>query len=98
MPATQFDTLHDLQGYLSAPEASEAQVCVFMFNGLNATSASGQKNGCDGVLDDTCTSILRDIAFESDCRLPGPQREWIDAVKKACGNSTVEGGIAFTSE
>jgi hypothetical protein len=94
-PYVQFDTTHWLQSFLSAPEESEAKSCVYMFNGLNATSSSGGLNGCDGVLDDSCTSLLRNITYAgSECRL-GTQwtREISDAVRAACGEEMLVPGF-----
>ena len=95
-PDVKFDTIHWLQGYISAPNASEARTCIHMFGGLNATSSSNQQNGCDGVLDDACTSHLRNTAFDEQCGVPH-DLEWQDQARAACGNDTL-GRILSTSQ
>jgi hypothetical protein len=96
-PYVKFDTMHWLQGYISVPNASEAQTCIHMFGGLNATSSSSQQNGCDGVLDDACTSLLRNITFSSGCSLPAQGSEWREQARQACGDDTLS-RILSTSE
>lgn len=93
-PYVRFDTQHYLQAYISAPEVSEAQTCVHMFGGLNATSSSSQQNGCDGVLDDACLNFLRNVTFNSGCSIPEPRLEWLDDLREVCGS---EVGTSLTS-
>lgn len=84
-PYVNFDTQHYLQAYVSAPEASEAQTCIHMFGGLNATSASDQRNGCDGVLDAGCVSFLSNATFNTGCRFPSSGPEFLEGFREACG-------------
>jgi len=70
---------HDSQGYISAPMNSRARVCVFMFDGLNATVAGD--SGCDDALSAGCVDFLkREAGFGERCR--GPENEDVAA---ACG-------------
>lgn len=96
-PYVKFTTLHDFQAYISAPNTSEARTCVSMFNGLNATSSSGGSYGCDGVLNDACTSVLRNVTFNEDCNLPTPSQAWTDSIKAACGAEIMSPGFSTTS-
>lgn len=96
-PYVKFDTQHYLQAYISAPEVSEAQACVHMFGGLNATSSSSQRNGCDGVLDDACYNFLSNATFSSGCSVPEPRLEWLEDLKEVCG-ADVTTSLASTSE
>ncbi|KAF9699172.1 hypothetical protein EKO04_003258 [Ascochyta lentis] len=86
-------TIHYLQSYISAPESIEAKTCVSMFAGLNATSSSGGRNGCDGVLDDACTNVLREISFSEDCSLPSPTAEFLGRIREACGADVLSDGV-----
>lgn len=92
-----FVTQHHLQAYISAPEASEAQACIHMFGSLNATAASNQRNGCDGVLDAGCLSFLSNVTFSTDCSLPNPGPEWLDDLREACGADVV-GSLTSSSK
>lgn len=85
-PYVKLDTQHYLQAYISAPEASEAQACVHMFGGLNATSSSAQRNSCGGVLDNACFYFLSNTTFSSSCNLPEPRLEWLEALGNVCGS------------
>ena len=81
-------TVHRWESYISVPDASEANLCTFMLAGLNRTSSSTQRNGCDGVIDDACTSVLREIinvGGESQCSWPTPAMEFTDRLRQACG-------------
>ena len=84
-----FDTQHHLQAYVSAPGASEAQTCMYMFGSLNATAASNQRNGCDGVLDADCLSFLSNVTISTDCSIPNPESEWLEDLREACGADVV---------
>jgi len=96
-PYVKFDTQHYLQAYISAPEASEAQTCIHMFGSLNATSASIQRNGCDGVLDAGCISFLSNTTFSTDCSIPNPRREWLEDIREVCG-ADVASSLTSTSK
>ena len=89
--------MHWLQSYIIAPIAIQSQTCILMFGGLNATSSSSQQNGCDGVLDDACTSLLRNITFDNGCSLSAQGSEWRDQARQACGDDTLS-RILSTSE
>ncbi|KAF1933837.1 uncharacterized protein M421DRAFT_414891 [Didymella exigua CBS 183.55] len=95
-PHVVFDTQHKLQSYISAPEASEAQACIHMFGGLNATSSSSELNGCDGVLDDACFNFLGNATFSSGCSLPEPRLKWLEDLREVCGTD-VATSLASTS-
>lgn len=95
-PYVSFNTQHYLQAYISAPEASEAETCVYMFGGLNATSASKQRNGCDGVLEDACFNFLSDVTFDGACNLPNPTSDWLENLREVCG-ADVTGSLYNTS-
>ncbi|UPX13501.1 uncharacterized protein EKO05_0004007 [Ascochyta rabiei] len=89
-------TIHYLQSYVSAPESSDAKTCVTMFSGLNATSSSGGRNGCDGVLDETCTKALQKISYSERCTLPRPTEEILGRIREACGSDISNGGPVTT--
>lgn len=96
-PYIRFDTQHYLQAYISAPEASEAHTCIYMFGSLNTTSASNQRNGCDGVLDVGCLSFLSDATYSTGCSLPNPRAEWLDNLREVCG-ADVASSLSSTSK
>jgi hypothetical protein len=96
-PHIRFDTQHHLQAYISAPEASEAQTCIHMFGSVNATSASDQRNGCDGVLDDACFSFFSNATFTTGCSLPNSRPEWLEDLEEVCG-ADVASSLSSTSK
>lgn len=76
-------SLHDFQGYISAPMDTQARACVFMFDGLNATVAGD--SGCDNALSTGCVDFLKKNAtFAERCRVPNRE-----AVAAACGRQVV---------
>lgn len=97
-PNTISKTMHYLQGYISAPNVGDVRTCVLMFGGLNSTSSSGQRNGCDGVLDDSCASVLRNITFNGDCDPSTPQQEWISMIEESCGAEILSPGLLTTGK
>jgi hypothetical protein len=97
VPYVQFDTQHYLQAYLSAPEASEAQTCIHMFGGLNATTASDQRNGCEGVLDAGCVSFLSNATISTGCRFSNSGPEFREAFREACG-ADIASSLVSTSK
>lgn len=96
-PHVNLATQHYLQAYISAPEASEAQACIHMFGALNASSASSESNGCDGVLNESCFNLLSNATFSTGCSLPEPKLEWLEDLEKVCG-ADVATNLASTSE
>lgn len=81
--------IQDLEGYISAPADTEATVCIYMLNGINATG--GGDNGCEGVLSQSCVDWLTKTvtyAPRNDGRREVcanmPRREEIEAAG-ACG-------------
>jgi hypothetical protein len=99
-PYVRFETLHFFQAYISVPKVNEARSCVYMFGSLNKTSKSTARNGCDGVLHDSCTNILRNITFSgSRCQLPSSwSLETRDIVKEACGDEFLAEGTLYNSK
>ncbi|KAF2632866.1 hypothetical protein BU25DRAFT_406181 [Macroventuria anomochaeta] len=94
----QNGTTHRWESYMSVPEISEAKACTFMLAGLNKTSASAQRNGCDGVLDDVCTDVLRGISWSGDrCSFPFPDSEYSDRVLQACGVEILERNVCYNT-
>lgn len=89
----QNGTLHQWDSYLSAPEGNEAKACVFMFAGLNKTSSSDQRSGCNGVIDEACVTVLREFNnIQGDCTWPAPLDEFTDRVRQACGTNFLSTG------
>ncbi|KAJ4990399.1 hypothetical protein SVAN01_04061 [Stagonosporopsis vannaccii] len=88
-------TVHRWESFISASEESEANACTFMLGGLNKTSSSTTKHGgCDGVIDDACTSILREIMYlGDDCSWPEPRDEYFERLRQACGTDILSTGI-----
>ncbi|KAH6062596.1 hypothetical protein HBI67_143530 [Parastagonospora nodorum] len=81
--------LHDFQGYISAPMDTDAQVCVFMLNGINATVAGD--NGCENALRPECVDFLKkNHVFSEQCQAP-PER---DALVAACGQQGFGSGYS----
>lgn len=95
-PEVSSSTMYYHQGYISAPNVTEARTCVTMFYGVNATSSSGQRNGCDGVLTDACTSFLSEVTFDEDCNLPRLDTEWTNMWEEACGADMTSPGFITT--
>ncbi|KAH6619985.1 hypothetical protein C7974DRAFT_224288 [Boeremia exigua] len=87
-------TIHQWESYISAPEGNEATACTFMFAALNKTSSSTKRYGCDGVIDDACTNVLREIVYlGGDCSWPAPIDEYADRVRQACGTDILSTGM-----
>lgn len=87
-------TVHRWESYISAAEESEAKACTFMLAGLNRTSSSDKHGGCDGVISDACTTILRDIIYlGGDCSWPEPIDEFSERMRQACGTDILSAGM-----
>lgn len=89
----QNGTIHRWDSYLSVPELSKAKSCTFMFAGLNKTSSSSRRQGCDGVIDDMCISVLREIEYlGGDCTWPTPVNVFTERLRQACGSDILTAG------
>lgn len=85
------DTLYQWDSYLSTPETNEAKACTFMFAGINKTASSTHRNGCDGVVDEACTTVLGEISnIGGDCTWPAPLDRFTDRLRQACGAEFVD--------
>lgn len=93
-------TVHRWESFISASEESEAKACTFMFAGLNKTSSSTTKHGgCDGVIDDACTSVLREMMYlGGDCSWPEPADEYSERLRQACGANILNTGMGTNSK
>lgn len=93
-------TVHRWDSFISASEESEAKACTFMLGGLNKTSSSTTKHGgCDGVIDEACTSILREIIYlGGDCSWPEPNDEYFERLRQSCGTDILGTGIRTYSK
>lgn len=86
-------TVHRWDSYISVPRVSEAKACIFMFAGLDKTSSSSHRHGCDGIIDETCTSALQEIDhLGEDCTWPTPFNEFADKLRQSCGANILNTG------
>ncbi len=87
-------TIHRWESYISAPGESEAKACTFMLAALNKTSSSTKREGCDGVIDDACTTVLREtIYLGNDCSWPEPIDEYAERLRQVCGADILSSGM-----
>lgn len=92
-------TLHDFQGYISAPANTDGSTCAYIFPGMDAVVGDGAW-GCDGILSTDCRDWLMDeinsgtsISIENfECPKLPDSRDIVDR----CGDA-FEGGIISTS-
>ncbi|KAF1914022.1 hypothetical protein BDU57DRAFT_331056 [Ampelomyces quisqualis] len=68
--------LQDLEGYISAPADTEAEVCVYMMRGVNTTGGGG--DGCEGVLSQSCVDWLTKTVTYAP---------WNDGRRERCANT-----------
>ena len=86
--------------YISAPEITTTQACVYMFDALDNHRQGGGQNGCDGVIPQKCQDLLEKhytlpdniLRFPNNIRCPDlfADRE---EVNDACGEG-FWGGIS----
>lgn len=92
-------TVHRWESYISASDESEAKACTFMLAGLNRTSSSDRHGGCDGVIDEACITVLREIIYTGgECSWPEPVIEYSDRLRQACGSDILSTGIRTHGE
>jgi hypothetical protein len=85
--------------YLSAPEDSQKQACVYMFESLNGNRQGGGDNGCEGVLTKSCTDLIEGkyIFSEPQQQVPGgyacptDMNKFRLEINKACGEALLLG-------
>jgi len=90
--------LHDLQGWISAPEDVIASACVYLLPGLDVqASDAGGASGCDGALSTGCREWLRreigermDVGVGSTTCPRLPERELI---RENCPDEVALGGL-----
>ncbi|CAN9245848.1 unnamed protein product [Alternaria alternata] len=92
--------------YISAPENTTTQACVYMFDALDNHRQGGGQNGCDGVISQKCQDLLEkeytfpvNILQLIDSSTNGYQCPGLsldkDEVDEACGEG-FWGGISTT--
>jgi hypothetical protein len=93
--------------FLSAPENSTEQVCVYMFEGMENNRQGDGENGCGGVLPQACVDLI-----EQELTLPDNLLDLTDAPgnyqcppgiglyrdewDEACGSEALSGNVLST--
>ncbi|KAH7402902.1 hypothetical protein BKA66DRAFT_564788 [Pyrenochaeta sp. MPI-SDFR-AT-0127] len=96
-------SMHEVQGYISVAETTQADICVYMFGGMNAP-AGDEMDGCEGTISEECVNFL-----EREIRFPTPSvrdrngerrcnpRPMDDEAKKICGDALFRGPLISNS-
>jgi hypothetical protein len=82
----------DRRNYISIPnDVKYDGVCVYQFEGINATATGTGNNGCEGVISDTCLdymrkAMLRNGVGSAHCPLPPSALSNKDEREEECGH------------
>lgn len=92
-------SMHEIQGYLSVPEDVEAEVCIYMYGGMDHL-AGDQMSGCEDIISQECVEYLeRNIKFptigirNNDGNRRCNQRPIDDEAREMCGDKLYRGPL-----
>jgi len=96
-PNTKYGTykpevIHYTHSWLSVPQYSKGNACVYQLRAQNASASGTGMNGCEGVLSQKCYDSLLNSAFDFPSPKAQKQRcpafNITEAIMEACGNMT----------